>query len=67
MLAIMFDLWFKSMKVIEDYMGNFIASEIIVEYNTKVVYPFLFQIYLYLNIVSKAHWNNNNWWCFFFE
>jgi hypothetical protein len=32
-----------------------------------VVYPFLFQIYLYLNIVSKAHWNNNNWWCFFFE
>jgi hypothetical protein len=55
MLAIMFDLWFKSMKVIEDYMGNFIASEIIVEYNTKVVYPFLFQIYLYLNIVSKAH------------
>jgi hypothetical protein len=55
MLAIMFDLWLKNMKVIEDYMGSFIVSEIIVEYNTKMVYPFLFQAYFYLNIVSKAH------------
>ncbi len=33
----MFDLWFKNMKVIEDYVGNFTTSEIVVEYNTKVV------------------------------
>jgi hypothetical protein len=26
-----------------------------------VVYPFMFQVYFYLNLVSKAHWNNNNW------
>jgi len=55
MLAIMFDLWFENMKVIEDYVGNFITNEIIVEYNTKVVYAFLFQVYFYLNHVSKAH------------
>lgn len=68
MLAIMCDLWFKNTKVIEDYVGNFINSEIVVEYITKVVYPFLFQVYFYLNPISKAYWNNNNWkWCLFFR
>ncbi len=55
MLTMMFDLWFKNMKVIENYVGNFTTSEIVVEYNTKVVYPYMFQIYFYLNLVSKAH------------
>ncbi len=51
----MFDLWFKNMKVIEGYVGNFTTNEIVVEYNTKVVYPLLFQVYFHLNLVSKAH------------
>jgi hypothetical protein len=30
-------------------VGNYVISEIVVKYNTKVVYPILLQIYLCLN------------------
>lgn len=48
-MAIMFDLCFKNMKVIWYYVGNYVISEIVVKYNSKVVYPILLQIYFYLN------------------
>lgn len=49
MVAIMFDFCFKIMKVIWYCVGNYVISEIVVKYNTKVVYPILLQIYFYLN------------------
>ncbi len=30
-------------------MGNYVIGEIVVKYNTKVVYPIILQIYFYLN------------------
>jgi hypothetical protein len=48
-LAIMFDPCFKNIKVIQNYVGNFIASEIIAKYDTKVVCLFMIQVYFYLN------------------
>ncbi len=49
MLAIMFDLCFKNMKVIWYYVRNYFINEIVVKYNMKVVYPIILQIYFYLN------------------
>jgi hypothetical protein len=43
-MAIMFDLCLKNMKVIWYYVGNYVISEIVVKYNSKVVYPILLQI-----------------------
>jgi hypothetical protein len=44
MLALMFDPHFKNMKVIQNYVGNSNANEIVAKYNAKVVYPFLLQV-----------------------
>jgi hypothetical protein len=44
MLAIMFDPHFKNRKIIQNYVGNLNANEIVAEYNAKVVYPFLLQV-----------------------
>jgi hypothetical protein len=49
MLAIMFDPCFKNMKIIWHYVGNSSVGEIVVEYDAKVVYPLLLQVYFYLN------------------
>jgi hypothetical protein len=48
-LAIMFDPCFKNIKIIQNYVGNFIANEIVTKYDTKVVCPFMIQVYFYLN------------------
>jgi hypothetical protein len=50
-LAIMFGPCFKNIKVIQNYVGNCIANEIVAKYDTKVVCPFydsslfLFKLY----------------------
>jgi hypothetical protein len=49
MLAIMLDPCFKNMKVIWHYVGNSSEGEIVVEYDAKVVYPLLLQVYFYVN------------------
>jgi hypothetical protein len=37
MLAIMFNLHFKKMKVIQDFMGNVLAIQIVVDYDINIV------------------------------
>jgi hypothetical protein len=39
MMAIMFDLHHKNMKVIKEYVGDFFASKIVEEYHRKMVLP----------------------------
>jgi hypothetical protein len=41
MLAIMFDIRYKHMKCIQDFMDNSIATEIVVKYNVLHVCPLL--------------------------
>jgi hypothetical protein len=37
----MLDPSFKNMKIIQNYVKFFVVSEIVVEFDTKVVYPLL--------------------------
>jgi hypothetical protein len=49
MLAITFDLCFKNMKVIRDFMGDSLALQVVTKYDVKIVYPLLVHAYLHLN------------------
>jgi hypothetical protein len=37
----MIDLFYKNMKYIQDFVGNSIVVEIVVEYNVKIMCPLL--------------------------
>ncbi len=45
----MLDPSFKNMKVIQDYVNFFVISEIVIKFDTKIVYLVLLQVYVYLN------------------
>jgi hypothetical protein len=45
----MFDPCLINIKVIQHYVGNFIASKTVAKYDTMVVCPFMIQVYFYLN------------------
>jgi hypothetical protein len=47
----MFDLQFKNMKVIRDFMGNAHAIQIVTYYDTNIVCLVLLQLFLHLNHV----------------
>jgi len=45
MLLIMFDPYFQNMKIKQDYVGNFVAIQIVVDYDTRIMHPLLLQAY----------------------
>jgi hypothetical protein len=49
MLAIMFNLHFKNMKIIWDFVGDSLALQVVAKYDTQIVYPLLVQTYFHLN------------------
>jgi hypothetical protein len=53
MLAIMFDPHFKTMKYIQNSMGNSIIVKIVVKYNVNIVCHFLLQVYTHSNLVKE--------------
>ncbi len=44
MLVIILDPCFKNMKFIQNYMGNIIVADVVVEYDVKVVHPLLLYV-----------------------
>jgi len=49
----MFDTSYKNMKCIQDFVGNSIIVEIVVEYNVEIMCPLLFQLYNHLTHVKE--------------
>ncbi len=54
MLAIMFNLHLKNMKVIHNFMGNTHAIQIVTYYDTNVMCFFLFHVFFHLNHVETT-------------
>ncbi len=54
MLVIMLDLCLKNMKMIWDYVGNMVVVNVVLEYDFKVVYPLLLQVYPHLNCMKAT-------------
>ncbi len=52
MLVITLDPCFKNMKFIQNYMGNIVVVDVVVEYDVKVVHPLLLYVYFHLNLVK---------------
>ncbi len=50
MLVIMFGPCYKNMKCIQNFVGNSIDAETIVEYDLKIMCPLLLLVYNHLNL-----------------
>ncbi len=49
MLSIMFNPHFQNMKIRQDYVNNFVAIQIVADYDTRIMHPLLLQAYHHLN------------------
>ncbi len=54
MLAIMFNLHLKNMKVIHNFVGNTHAIQIVTNYDTNVMRSLLFHVFFHLNHVKTT-------------
>jgi hypothetical protein len=59
-LAITLDSLFKKMKDIHTFLGNFVASQIAIKYDIKLVYLFLLQVCLNPKKKLMEPTNNEN-------
>jgi len=55
MLAIMLDPCFKNMKIIEDFVENVHAFQIVTYYDINIVCPFLLHVFFHLNPIRVAN------------
>jgi hypothetical protein len=54
MLAIMLEPYFKNMKIIQDFVGNAPAIQIMTYYDTNIVYLLLLHVFFHLNPIRVA-------------
>lgn len=52
MLLIMFDPYFQNMKIKQDYVGNFVTIQIVVDYDTRIMHPLLLQAYTIWTLIE---------------
>ena len=52
MMAITLDPYYKSLKVIREYVGILLATLVVAEYGMKIVMPMLLHVYKYMNPAS---------------
>ncbi len=54
MLPIMFNLHFKNVKLIQDFVNNSHAIQIVIDYDNNIVCPLLLHVVFHLNLIRAT-------------